>query len=202
MAEITYEALKNITAFKKLPILTLDERWYHLVPDSYKTDEIKFWEHQVNDLLKKQGQITNDIKEVKKIKSKLIQDVVDNMEDDDNSASHKKRMTQNQRLIQEAKDKIADLEDQALDVPRQLVEANQKLMVETVRICYEKINNNKSDLKVLEKWINATRIKMKKNLLVKQDKEIMNDQMYSYMHDILGPDLMGELDKINEPEEK
>ena len=58
---------------------------------------------------------------------------------------------------------------------------------ETVKMCYEKINRNNKDLERLEAWIEDTRIKLKKNLLVKQDKEDMNEQMYSYMHAILGP---------------
>lgn len=49
--------------------------------------------------------------------------------------------------------------------------------------------------------IEDTRIKLKKNLLVKQDKEDMNEQMYSYMHAILGPEIMSELDRLNENDE-
>ena len=77
MAELDIEKLKSCTAIKQIPILTLDERWYHLITDKLKTDEICYWEKQVNELLKKQGQVNNDIKEVKKIKNQLIQDVVD-----------------------------------------------------------------------------------------------------------------------------
>ena len=44
-------------------------------------------------------------------------------------------------------------------------------------------------------------MKLKKNLLVKQDKEDMNEQMYSYMHAILGPEIMSELDRLNENDE-
>ena len=73
-------------------------------------------------------------------------------------------------------------------------------MIETVRMCYSKINENKADLEVLDKWIEATRIKLKKNLLIKQDKENMNEQLYSGMHSILGPELMGVLDDINAAE--
>ena len=187
MAELDIEKLKSCTAIKQIPILTLDERWYHLITDKLKTDEISYWEKQVNELLKKQGRVNNDIKEVKKIKNQLIQDVVDNME-------------KNQRLIQEAKDKINSLEDEALDIPRDLVNANERLMIETVKVCYNKINSNKEDLEVLDKWINATRVKLKKNILIKQDKEEVNNRMYSAMHDILGPDVMKELDKVNEEE--
>ena len=189
MAELDIEKLKSCTAIKQIPILTLDERWYHLITDKLKTDEICYWEKQVNELLKKQGQVNNDIKEVKKIKNQLIQDVVDNMQDDDNDPKRAKVM-----------DKINSLEDEALDIPRDLVNANERLMIETVKVCYNKINSNKEDLEVLDKWINATRVKLKKNILIKQDKEEVNNRMYSAMHDILGPDVMKELDKVNEEE--
>lgn len=198
MAELDIEKLKGCAAIKQIPILTLDERWYHLITDKLKTDEIRYWEKELNDLLKKQGQINNDIKEVKKIKSQLIKDVVDNMQDEDADPKKTKVMEQNQRLIQEAKDKINNLEDEALDIPRAIVNANEHLMIETVKVCYGKINNNKEDLEVLEKWINSTRVKLKKNILIKQDKEEVNNRMYTAMHDILGPDVMKELDRVNE----
>ncbi len=199
MSEITYEALKGLKDLKSLPILTLDERWYHLVTDKIKTDEIRYWEKEVNELLKKQGQVNTDIKEVKKIKSQIIKEVVENMEDD--SSNNKKKMTQNQRLIKEAKDKISQLEDESLELPRKLVRANEQLMLETVKVCFEKINSNKEDLEVLNKWIDSTRVKLKKNLLIKQDKEAVNEKMYTYMHDIFGAEIMGTLDRINEGSE-
>ena len=104
MADITYDLIKDTASFNHIPILTLDKRWYLLVPEVSKTDEIKYWEKKVNDLLKKQGQVTNDLKEVKKIKEQVIQDVVENMEEDGNDFRRKKRMNKNQRLIHEAKD--------------------------------------------------------------------------------------------------
>ena len=198
MAELDIEKLKSCTAINDIPILTLDERWYHLITDKLKTDEIRYWEKRLNELLKKQGQVNNDLKEVKKIKSRLIQGVVDNMQDEDNDPKKAKVMEQNQRLIQEAKDKINSLEDEALDIPRDIVDANRNLLIETVKVCYNKINSNKEDLEVLDKWINATRVKLKKNILIKQDKEEANNRMYSSMHDILGVDVMKELDRINE----
>lgn len=197
MAEITLRSIRENADLRHLPILTLDERWYHLVPEEEKTDYIRKLETKVNDYLKKQGQINNDIKEVKKIKAKLIQDVVDNMEDDTNP----KRdliMQESQRLIHEAKAKINSLEDESIDVPRQLAKANQELMLATVRFCYERLNDNRSDIEILDKWINDTRVKLKKNLLIKQDKETMNENMYTYMHDILGAEVMSAIDRVNE----
>lgn len=110
-------------------------------------------------------------------------------------------MDESQRLIYEARDKISQLEDESDEVPKKLRIANMHLFFETVKMCYEKINRNNKDLERLEAWIEDTRIKLKKNLLVKQDKEDMNEQMYSYMHAILGPEIMSELDRLNENDE-
>ncbi len=201
MAKITYDLIKDMVAAKRVPILTLDPRWYQLVPEVSKTDEIKYWESKVNELLKRQGQLTHDLKDIKKIKSQLIQTVVNNMEDDgSNSRKRRKLMDKNQKMIVEAKEKIGQLEDEERELPKELTMANQRLLVETAKFCYNKMNENKEDLEVLNKWIDATRVKLKKNLLIKQDKETQNEQMYSGLHDLLGPEVMGALDRINEEE--
>lgn len=198
MAKISIDLVRESLKGIHVPILTIDERWYTLIPENEKSDEIKRLEKRVNEYLKRQGQVNNDLKEVKKIKKQLIQDVVDNMESDDNNPKKRKKMEQNHRLIQESKDKIAQLENEALDVPRFLEEANLELLVATVRYCYERINTNKEDIEILDKWINETRIKLKKNLLIKQDKETRNNKVYGCMHDILGREIMISLDRIND----
>ena len=185
VSKITYELLKNSDVFKNIPILTLDERWYHLINEKNKTDEIAYWEKQVNEL-------------IKTLKKQLINDVVENMEDDDSSRQKQKRMSQNQRLIQESNDKIASLEDELLEVPRELARANEKLLTETLKACYDRMNANTEDIEVLDKWINATRVKLKKNILIKQDKETVNNNMYSLIHDIIGPENCSAVDRINE----
>ena len=196
MSEITYDSLKNNGVFTNIPILTLDERWYHLVNDKIKTDEIAYWEKQVNELLKKQGRLNTDIKDIKKLKKQLINDVVENMESDGDNREHV--MNHNQRLIQESKDKIANLEDELMELPRELARANERLLTETLKVCYSKMNSNHEDIEVLNKWIDATRVKLKKNILIKQDKETNNENMYSLIHDIIGPENCSAVDRINE----
>ena len=196
MSESTYDSLKNNGVFTNIPILTLDERWYHLVNDKIKTDEIAYWEKQVNELLKKQGRLNTDIKDIKKLKKQLINDVVENMESDGDNREHV--MNQNQRLIQESKDKIANLEDELMELPRELARANERLLTETLKVCYSKMNSNHEDIEVLNKWIDATRVKLKKNILIKQDKETNNENMYSLIHDIIGPENCSAVDRINE----
>lgn len=197
MAEITFRDLKNMRAFKELPILTLDQRWYQLMPEHKKTDEVRYWERRVNELLKKQGRVLEDIKDVENLKGILMDGIVQNMDEADEQ-KHKKRMTQSRRLIFEAKDKLDELRGKAEDVPTQLQRANQKLMIETVKACYNTINENEKDLDALDDWIEKTRVLLKKNLLIRQDKQDMNDGIYSGMHSLFGSELMTKMDRINE----
>lgn len=197
MAEITFRDLKNMRAFKELPILTLDQRWYQLMPEPKKTDEVRYWERRVNELLKKQGRVLEDIKDVENLKGILMDGIVQNMDETDEQ-KHKKRMTQSRRLIFEAKDKLDELRGKAEDVPTQLQRANQKLMIETVKACYNTINENEKDLDALDDWIEKTRVLLKKNLLIRQDKQDMNDGIYSGMHSLFGSELMTKMDRINE----
>ena len=197
MAEITFRDLKNMMAFKELPILTLDQRWYQLMPEHKKTDEVRYWERRVNELLKKQGRVLEDIKDVENLKGMLMDGIVQNMDETDEQ-KHKKRMTQSRRLIFEAKDKLDELRGKAEDVPTQLQRANQKLMIETVKACYNTINENEKDLDALDDWIEKTRVLLKKNLLIRQDKQDMNDGIYSGMHSLFGSELMTKMDRINE----
>ena len=43
---------------------------------------------------------------------------------------------------------------------------------------------------MLGNWINETRMELKKRILIKQDKETKNTEIYNYMHDLLGPEMM------------
>jgi uncharacterized coiled-coil DUF342 family protein len=200
MADITRDFVKGKAAFNNIPILTLNERYYKLFPEGEEKPEvIRALEDKVNALMRKEGQINNDIKDVKKIKARLMKNVVDTMDiTDEDDPKHSRKMDESHRLIQEAKSKISSLEDEAEEVPKKLRKANQELMIATVQYCYGKMNANGREIKSLDRWIADARVKLKKNLLIKQEKEEQNNQMYQCLHDILGHEAMGLLDVRNE----
>lgn len=188
---LTIEEVKKNVAYKHLPIVILDERWHQLFPETEKTAEIRNLEKQLGELLKRQGRITNDIKEVKKIKNKLMQEVLDNAENSALSeAKRQKLMNRNQKLILEAKEKIEKFEQEEIELPEKIRNCNLTLVIEGVQVCYNRIHQNYDDIQLLGKWINEVRIELKKKVLIKQDKEIKNTEIYSYMHDLLGPEMM------------
>lgn len=192
------EKIYSIVKSKNIPILVLDEKWHTLFKDKDKTPRIAELEKRLNDALKKQGQVTNDLKELRKLKAKLIEGVVANMETLDSDPKKQKINAKNQKLIVEANEKIEALEDEELEMPRIIREANVELMIECVTVSYDRIKKNKADIELLNRWINEMRIELKKKLLIKQDKEMKNSDTYAYLHDIFGQEIMEIFDKSDE----
>lgn len=198
MAEFSLDEIMEVVAHRDVPILILDERYNIVMPDKEKTPKIRKLEAKVAALLKRQGKVNDDLKELKRLKQKIMQSVVDNMDvSEEGDKAHQAKMNKAQQLIQEAKTKIEILEDQKLDIPSELKSANLELLKEFVRINYERLNGNREDIEILDKWINETRIELKKRLLIKQEKELKNNNIYAYMHDILGQDLIDIFDKAD-----
>ena len=83
-----------------------------------------------------------------------------------------------------------NLELELDELPDKIKEANSALIFESVRVCYQRINQNKQDIDMLEQWIEQMREKLKERVVLKQDKEIMNEEIYTYLHGMLGAGVM------------
>ena len=57
---------------KKIPILTLDHKWHQIFQHTEATPEIKQLEKQLNELVKRQGKLITESKDIKKLKKKQI----------------------------------------------------------------------------------------------------------------------------------
>lgn len=192
--------LKN----RKIPILVLDQKWHHLFAGIGKPDSVQALEKKVGELLARQGRLNQDFKEYKKLKSTLMKNIVENMdgaEEGENHASSKK-LSEDRRLIDEINQKIEDCEDELLEVPKQIKEANDALMQETVAFFYQKLRVNTRDIEEISEWIKNIRIELKKQIIRKQNAEVKNKEIYSYMHDIFGPQVVDVFDLKYESEEE
>lgn len=188
-----HKVIKN----KKLPILTLDVRWHELFSEDDKTEEIRDLEQKVNNLLKKQGKLVNDIKDMKRLKNSLIKDIMVNMDigTDLIGKAKEKKLDKNKQYITELNEKINAAMDELSEIPYQIKEENEKLMVESMNLCYERIAVNKTEIEKIAGWIAQIREELKNKILIKQDMETKNNLMYTYMHDLLGAELMEGFDQ-------
>lgn len=192
------EALKG----KRLPVLTLDNRWYKiLTPEARK--QVRGLEQQLNDLLKRQGKLNTETQDIKKLKKRLMSEImplVDEAEQSGNSALTK-RIEQNKRLVEECNEKLESYQDELLDLPHQIDEINIRLMLITMDCCYEIMQDNTEEIQTISDWVAKTRVELKKKLIKKQEMEQRNHAIYSYMHDLFGADVIDMFDMKYNPEE-
>ena len=76
-SNIDRDMLWNMIKDNKIPILTLDARWNTLFEEERKNPEIKKLVNRLNSLLKEQGGAVNNIKDMKKLKKKIMLNIVD-----------------------------------------------------------------------------------------------------------------------------
>ena len=188
MASKKDDVYKKALSGKRIPILTLDNKWHRLFTMMEPDRELKRLEDKLNTLLKLQGKLNTESKSIKKIKKRLMDEIVQLM--DCNDSVSNKKIEENKRLIEECNEKLDDYQDKLLDLPSQIDEANYNLMIRTMEMCYEVLHVNGKEIEEIGEWINKVRIELKKNIVRKQEKEIKNQELYSYMHDVFGADVV------------
>lgn len=189
---------------KKIPILTLDNKWHRLFTQSEFTPELKSLEKNLNELLKRQAKVTTESKELKKIKKKLMDDVVflaDAMGEHP-TKKQDKEMSERKRLIEECNEKMDAYEEEMVELPRQINQLNNQLMLITMDVCYRKLRQSTEELAEIDEWINNIRRELKKKVVRKKEKEAVIARLYSYMHDIFGAEVIELFDMEYDPEEK
>ncbi len=175
---------KSALIGKTVPLLVLDQKWHRLFAVHGKTDEIKALETELNTLLTEQGKLNTRLKDLKRLKGKLLDEIVQSMEEDE------KKLEENKRLVDEINEKIDECEEELVDIPFRLRETNDELMLCSMDYFYEKIRVNQSESTEIEEWINQVRIDLKKNIIRKQNRDINNREIYAYLHDIFGAEVI------------
>lgn len=192
--------LYHIILRNQVPLLTLDERWHNLFPEEMKTQKIKECEHRLNDLVKNQGKIGTEIGDLKKLKKKLMDEVIANMGEGTGFTEKLKLKKQEkiQKLIVEINQKLQEAEEALEERPNEIRRANVDLLLECVRVWYGKLDENNQKIEEISAWVEMIREKLKDELLVKQDREMENNAIYSYMHTLLGPKVIEQIDARRE----
>lgn len=187
---------KSALIGKTVPLLILDQKWHRLFAVHGKTDEIKALELKLHNLLTEQSKLNTRLKELKRLKGKLLDEIVQNMEEND------KKVEENKRLVDEVNEKMDECEEKLVDIPYQIRETNDELMLLSMDYFYEKIRVNKEEATEIEEWINQVRIDLKKNIIRKQNRDINNREIYAYLHDIFGAEVINMFDIKYEEEPK
>lgn len=188
---------------KNIPVLTLDHKWYRLF-DEIGKKEVRKLSEQLNTLLKRQGHLNTESQEIKKLKKKLMNEIVSMVDQAEQTGNGEidKKIEEYKRLITDCNEKIENYQEELLELPRRIEQVNYQLMLLTMECCYDTMQQNTEKIKEIENWVTEIRIELKKRLIDKQEMEQKNHAIYSYMHDVFGADVLDLFDMKYNPEEQ
>ena len=187
----------------RLPILTLDNKWHRLFTQANETPEIKALEKKLNELLKIQGKVNTEGKQLKAVKRKLMDEILqltDASNGEERSDEVQKTMDRNKQMMEECNERLAALEEENESVPDEIRETNYQLMIKTMELCYKRLEENQKEIEYFEKWIQDVRVELRENIIRKQNRELSTYELYSYMHNIFGKDVINIFDMHYNPE--
>ena len=198
-------AFKEALAGKEIPLLTLDNKWHQLFTQA-QTEipaEVQRGEVKLNELIKRQGKLNTESKDIRKVKKKLMTEIMEmaDLSGGNPDAATEKKMEDNRRLINECNERLEDYARELRLLPEEIAQINHKLMLITMDICYQKIAENTREIDKIEEWVKDIRIEMKKKLIRKAENEQEVFSLYSYMHDIFGAEVIEIFDLKYNPEE-
>ena len=190
-------------AGRDIPVLTLDNKWHKLFTQMGSTPEIVRLTVKLNELLKQQGKLTNDVKDIHRLKKRLMGEIVASMDEiESDSPEVDRKMEENRRLITECNRKMGECREMDAALPKEIQEVNYKLMLATMEICYDRMKKNTDVIREIDEWLNKTRVELKKQVVRKQESETENFNLYSYMHDIFGSEVLEIFDMQYNPGER
>lgn len=190
---------------KKIAPLTIDQKWHKLFAVIKPSRQLKSLEKQLDTLLRKQGRATTQSKDIRKLKSKLMKEILEIQsasQDGERNAATQKRLDENTRMINECNEKLEQYQDDLLELPAQIERVNKELLLETMELCYFELNENERVIDKITEWITNVRIELKKQILRRQDRELRNQEVYHYLHGIFGPEVLDIFDVKYDWEQK
>ncbi|MFI3200402.1 MAG: hypothetical protein R3Y54_02595 [Eubacteriales bacterium] len=187
---------KKVLLDKKIPILTIDNKWHQLFTQMNATPKVKKLEGKINDLLKEQGKYATENKKLKIGKKKVMDEMIQlrNQLETNISTEIEQQLDEQTQLLNDCNERLEDNQEAADKIPKELEELNYELMEETMEIAYKVLRKNSSEIMRISIWINEMRDTLKENVVKRQEYEMVSQDMYSYMHDIFGPEVISIFD--------
>ena len=97
----TGHGFDRIVQEKNLPPLVLDQKWHHLFSEDGKPARIARLEQKVSGHLSRQGHLNQEKKDLKSLKTKLMKNIVANMDEIGEEGQETPKLQEDRRLITE-----------------------------------------------------------------------------------------------------
>lgn len=188
---------KKVLRKNDISILILDERWNSIFSSTEKTPQIIVLEEKIKELLKEQSRLISENKTISAMKKKCMDRIIKLTPQafDDNNEKAKKEMQQCEKEIKRINERLPDIEHELEEIPFSIKETNLDLLEHMVNMVYFKIRSSQKRKDELDKLIEETREKLKEYIDERESLEQDRSDIYSYFHDLLGPEELERLDK-------
>lgn len=173
-------------------IVVLDQSWHKLF-EGRKSFRIKQLERKLNKLIQEQGKVNTEYDGYKKLKKKMMDEIVAGMgnENDKTATTNQK----NSRYIEDINEKIDFYEEKKSVLPGQIEAVNKELLTESMIHCYKRLMSSKEESAKLNQSIASSKETLKEMVGKREDMEQEINQLYHFMHDIAGLEVIEAMDK-------
>lgn len=182
---------------QKLPIITLDNSWHQLISE-IKTPQINALEKEVNALLKEQGKLNTDYIEYSKLKKEMLDTILELTHEAFELGSDQavKKIEDQQKMVLKINEKLEKIEPRLDVIPGEIEKTNAILVDQTAQLCYGYINDFRENSRVLDEEIQVIRSTLMKKTEEKKGYDKKSEQMYRFLHKIVGADVIEKLDTV------
>lgn len=190
------EQIKAVLDTKKMPIVLLDPLW-HTIRDTLVTSFIEEREKNLQELLKEQGKLNNELKQYTVVKQNLLKQILevsDAIQENKLDGQVEKLDTLHKSVLA-TNEKITDIEQKIPEIEETIEKINKEIILEIILMGYEKIHVYKGQNKILEEEINILREQVVEKTNIKKNNELVLRGVYKYMHSIIGHQTIEQIDQ-------
>jgi DNA repair exonuclease SbcCD ATPase subunit len=181
---------------KSTHLLVLDAKWHELFKNR-KPLRIQILEKELNELLKRQGKLTNELKEYQGLKKKMMDEIVQNMGGtyDDNDKKARRKLDSNRNYIEQINKKLVNHEKELSGIPDKINEKNKLLVSATMNSFYLTMLKKKERAAELENTVIELKAKIQSTILERDEAKEEHQRLYGYIHDVVGPSIIEQYDR-------
>lgn len=193
-----YEPILNEETLrrKRIPLLHKDENWIDLFgkSDDKEINEVK---DRLIDLIKREGKLEKLLNRYKKDKTKYVKLI---LKASDSINTDKKK--EDIRLLDEYKERLLSINEEMDElafeletIPDEIRKTNYELLNMTIHKGYSELREKEEELEDAKEELLEVRERMKQLIEIKVKNEEWINEIYTFMHRLLGNDIIDFLDE-------
>lgn len=191
---------ENVLRRNRIPLLINEPEWVELFGD-INNRQIQSTKAELIQLISKEKELETYSKRIQKKKAKhmkMILEVSNVVNDEDNNNDK----TKNIKLLDQYKEEILHINKEVEEIkfqlevfPKEIREANFQLLNATVQYGYDELKHKEKEFDKAVTEIESLRLKLREALKTKHDNEEWINDTYTFLHGILGSEVIEKLDR-------